>query len=67
MDKVTGTMAKLIERMVRAKIKLEGLHMPHRSMCEAGDDTGAPCGCRCGADEYNSRVTSAISDLRIED
>jgi hypothetical protein len=59
---------RLIEKIVRAKVKIESMKRGHSHGCPAEDDTGygAPS-CSCGADEINAKANSALKDLSFND
>lgn len=51
----------LYEKIVRAKIVLEGAKMSHSTMCSADDGYGP---CTCGADAINVKIQIALRELR---
>ena len=59
--------AKLIEKMVRAKVKLEGSRMSHKDSCPVESDPEGYAPCNCGASKTNSAIDAAIRELNIED
>jgi len=61
---MSPTELKLIEKIVRAKVQLEGAHTGHKSMCPADDDTGYGA-CTCGASAQNSKVQAALRELDL--
>ncbi len=71
---VSKTEAKNIEKIARARAKLEivideikaeleGLLADHHIQCPAEDLTGFPAACNCGADKKNTKIQSIISKL----
>jgi hypothetical protein len=58
--------AKLIEKIVRAKVKIEAIpHRTHATTCPVEDPTSiAPC--TCGASNYNNSLDSALRELKLE-
>lgn len=59
------TYEQLLEKIVRAKIHLEGRSVPHKMSCPAEDLTGHPARCTCGADEANAPVERALAALKL--
>lgn len=54
----------LIEKIVRAKVHLEGVRASHSRGCAIEDETGhAPC--NCGAASSNAKVDAALKELRL--
>jgi len=51
---------ELFEKIVRAKVKLEGAQKSHSSTCPADDGFGA---CTCGASSTNAAIGSALREL----
>lgn len=58
---------KLIEKIVRAKVKLENVKVDHKDSCPVECDPEGYAPCSCGASATNSAVGSAIRELNIED
>lgn len=57
---------KLIEKLARAKMKLEGLIKNHSGKCLTEDpEYYGPC--TCGMDEYNKRIEAALKELSLDD
>lgn len=54
---------ELIERMVRAKIRLEGSLKQHPVSCPAEQGDGP---CTCGADKHNENIRAAIRELSFK-
>lgn len=64
---MTLTELKLIERIMRAKIKLENVpRIDHKSGCLAEDGSGYPVACKCGADKTNQSIREALLALSLE-
>lgn len=59
------TYEQLIEKMVRAKMKLEGSHRSHSDHCPVECDPEGYAPCSCGASSHNSRISDAISELKL--
>ncbi len=59
------TYEQLIEKMVRAKIKLEGARRRHSDHCvtEYDPETMAPC--NCGAADLNAALNDAARELNL--
>jgi hypothetical protein len=54
----------LIERIVRAKVHLEGAKASHTPGCATDDDTShAPC--NCGATSSNAKIGAALRELKL--
>lgn len=60
------TTAKLIEKMARAKIRLENSKVNHRGSCPVESDPEGYAPCNCGASTTNSTIDSAIKELSLE-
>lgn len=58
---MTKEEAVLFEKIVRAKVALEGARQQHSSTCAADDDFGP---CTCGASSANSKIESALRELK---
>ena len=58
---------RLIEKIVRAKVKLERARSPHRDSCPVECDPEGFAPCNCGASATNSAIDSAMRELNIED
>jgi len=56
---------ELIEKIIRARIRLEGLRKDHSENCPASDPLQAGS-CRCGADTHNSKVNAVLKGLDIK-
>lgn len=56
------TQEQLIEKMVRAKVRLEGTLKEHPVSCPAEQGDGP---CTCGADKHNAAVRAALRDLEF--
>lgn len=57
------TNTQLIEKIIRAKIKLESSYQTHTCMIDMDPDYTGPC--KCGASEHNSRVEAALRELKL--
>jgi hypothetical protein len=60
------TNLKLIEKIVRAKVKLEGSKRRHSERCMVDMDPDYMGPCTCGASETNSAIDSALEELELE-
>lgn len=60
----THTELALMEKIVRAKVALEGGYVSHNN-CPAEDITGHIPECRCGADKHNARIANALRELDL--
>lgn len=58
---------KLIEKIVRAKVKLESTKVNHKDSCPVECDPEGYAPCNCGASLINSKIDSAKRELIIED
>ena len=57
---------ELIQKIVTARIKLEGLCKSHSTAC-AEDDSGlTPGKCTCGAEEHNRAINEVLACLEIK-
>lgn len=65
MSKPSSFELELIQKIVRATIKLESSKTKHHDQCPIEDVTMAgPC--TCGANEYNRKIDEVLSELMIE-
>ena len=51
----------LFEKIVRAKVALEGARISHSSTCPADEDYGP---CKCGASSTNAKINAALEELK---
>ena len=58
---------KLIEKIVRAKVKLEGSRVSHKDSCSVESDPESYAPCNCGASKTNSAIDAVIKELNLED
>ena len=54
---------ELIEKLVRAKVRLEGSLKQHPVSCPAEQGDGP---CTCGADQCNSSIRAALRELNFK-
>lgn len=64
-EKPKYTYEQLIEKMVRAKVKLEGSRRGHSDRCPVDYDPEGYSPCNCGASSHNSRVSDALDELKL--
>ena len=57
---------KLIEKIVRAKVKLEGARAQHTSACPVDADPEGHAPCTCGASTRNSAIKAVLKELSFE-
>jgi len=57
---------KLIEKITRAKMRLEGARREHLASCPS-EDPHMPGPCTCGAEKTNSAIRTAIDELSLDD
>lgn len=57
---------KLIEKIVRAKIKLEAAQRRHSERCMVELDPEYYGPCTCGASETNSALNDVLKELELE-
>ncbi|OGN06281.1 MAG: hypothetical protein A3B86_04145 [Candidatus Yanofskybacteria bacterium RIFCSPHIGHO2_02_FULL_38_22b] len=57
---------KLIEKIVRAKVKLENSKMNHKDSCPVESDPEGYAPCNCGASKTNGAIDAAIRELNID-
>ena len=62
---ITGKKGGLIQRMIRAKSKLEDTkkHLTHRPTCPLSE-SGHFASCDCGVSQIGERIQSAIDELK---
>lgn len=64
MEKRSYTYEQLLEKIVRAKVRLEASRRPHHDRCMSEmDPYGADCD--CGATEHNASLASALEELEL--
>lgn len=54
---------KLLEKIIRAKIALEGAHKSHTCMIDLDPDYMGPC--KCSAGEHNAKIDRALDALKL--
>jgi len=59
------TYEQLIEKMVRAKIKLEGSRRGHSDSCPVEADPEGFAPCNCGASNHNGKISDALDELDL--
>ena len=59
------TNAQLMEKIIRAKIALEGCRVMCKSSCASDDITGYPVPCNCGAENANRGINEALRALKL--
>jgi len=59
------TYEQLIEKIVRAKIKLESERREHSGSCPVEADPEGYAPCNCGASGHNRKISSAIAELDL--
>jgi len=57
---------KLLEKIIRAKVKLEEGKASHTEGCPVEDPTGYGGQCKCGADKANAAITAALHELELD-
>lgn len=62
MSELDPIQIRLIQKMTRASVMLEGLRRKHSDTCPV-DDPHIPMACRCGADEHNKNIANILSIL----
>lgn len=63
--KQTYTYEQLVEKIVRAKVKLESSKANHSDCCPVESDPEGFAPCNCGASGINRRVQDAINELKL--
>ncbi len=58
--------AKYIEKIVRAKVKLEGALRGHSASCPVDIDPEYMGPCKCGAEASNSAIQAALRELELK-
>lgn len=61
----TYTYEQLVEKIVRAKIKLEGQQRGHSDSCPVEADPEGFAPCNCGASSHNRKINNAIEELDL--
>ncbi len=56
---------KYVEKIVRAKVKLESFKKEHSSGCIPENDPESFAPCSCGASEHNSKIDSILKELSL--
>lgn len=56
---------KLIEKIIRAKVELEGALRPHSDSCPIDMDPYYMGPCKCGATTSNNRIAAALRELDL--
>lgn len=56
---------QLLEKLVRAKVKLEGARRSHSDRCMVEVDPEYHGPCTCGASGSNSAVNEALRELKL--
>jgi len=56
---------KLLEKMVRAKVRLEAMKTEHKEACPAVDPHMAG-ECTCGADAHNGKISAVLKELSLD-
>jgi hypothetical protein len=62
MDKDT---MKLMEKIIRAKVKLESMKKDHSNRCIVELDPEGYAPCSCGATSSNSNISSILDELKL--
>lgn len=57
---------KIIEKLTRAKVKLEAMLKKHSDNCMIEMDPGYHGPCTCGAGEHNKRIEAVIAELSFD-
>jgi hypothetical protein len=59
------TYEQLIEKLVRAKVKLEGTRRSHTDRCAVELDPEGFAPCSCGVSAHNSALEAALKELKL--
>jgi len=59
------TYEQLIEKMVRAKMKLEGARRRHADRCIVELDPEGFAPCNCGSNDLNAALDEAAKELKL--
>jgi hypothetical protein len=62
----TSEERKLLEKLVRAKVRLEGMQTEHKEACPAVDPEMAGR-CTCGTDTTNGQISAVLRELSLDD
>lgn len=61
----TYTYEQLLEKVVRAKVKLEGARRSHSDRCMVEVDPEYRGPCTCGASGSNAVISAALRELKL--
>jgi len=56
---------KLLEKIIRAKVRLEDMKVEHKEACPAEDPLMAGQ-CTCGADTHNGKINAVLRELSLD-
>jgi len=56
---------KLLEKIIRAKVRLEEMEVEHNEACPAMDPVMAG-ECTCGADAHNGKIFAVLHELSLD-
>lgn len=59
------TYEQLIEKVVRAQVKLESSRVSHSDSCPVESDPEGYAPCNCNASAVNCRIDAAIQELKL--
>lgn len=59
------TYEQLLEKIIRAKVKLESCRKQHNDSCPVEYDPEGYAPCKCGASAVNSAIFSALNELKL--
>lgn len=59
------TYEQLIEKIVRAKVSLEGSRRGHSDTCPVDYDSDYMGPCTCGASGHNGKIYNALEELKL--
>ena len=63
----TKSELKLLEKIVRAKVKLESARRRHSDGCPVEYDPDYYGPCTCGASKTNAAIDAALHELELDD
>ena len=61
----TRTELELLEKIIRAKVKLEGMKRQHATTCMVDMDPDYTGPCRCGNTDTNTKINDVLEELKI--
>lgn len=57
---------QLVQKIVRAQVKLESMLLKHKDSCAIETDPIGFASCSCGANNHNSKVRTVLAELSLD-